>query len=200
MLRLFYYIRDFISFESTNDVEDPNLTERYVRFEKDPYSGLFAVVGSGTTHKYLLYFDGRFPFIHQNWAHLNLGTSYTKYRGQEISTVITTPAGELNVFRQQYPNLIGTDQYVETAIDFHSLTYNPMTREADRELFPDNYTSYSMHRTGLSMLENSFVIGLVATALAYLIGLPLGILMARRKDKLADKIGNFYIIFSFCTF
>jgi len=195
LLRLFYYIRDFISFESTSDVEDPNLTERYVRFEKDPYSGLFAVVGSGTTHKYLLYFDGRFPFIHQNWAHLNLGTSYTKYRGQEISTVITTPAGELNVFRQQYPNLIGTDQYVETAIDFHSLTYNPMTREADRELFPDNYTSYSMHRTGLSMLENSFVIGLVATALAYLIGLPLGILMARRKDKLADKIGNFYIIF-----
>ena len=45
------------------------------------------------------------------------------------------------------------------------------------------------------MLENSFVIGLVATILAYLLGVPLGILMARRKDKLADKIGNLYIIF-----
>jgi len=31
--------------------------------------------------------------------------------------------------------------------------------------------------------------------LSYLFGFPLGILMAARKDKLADKIGNAYIIF-----
>ena len=45
------------------------------------------------------------------------------------------------------------------------------------------------------MLENSFIIGIIATAIAYAIGLPLGILMARRKDRLADKLGNIYIIF-----
>jgi oligopeptide transport system permease protein len=45
------------------------------------------------------------------------------------------------------------------------------------------------------MIENRFVIGLIATVIAYLIGLPLGILMARHKDGLFDKIGNGYIIF-----
>lgn len=195
MLRLWKYVKGFVYFESTNDVKDPALTQRYVRFEKDPYGGGFALVGSGTTHKYLLYFDGRFPFIHQNWIHLNLGTSFTRYRGVQITTVMNTPTGNQKVSRQQYPNMIGTDQYVETAIDFHSLTYNPATNEADREKFPDNYTSASYRIGGLSMLENSFVIGLAATLIAYLLGLPLGILMARRKDKLADQLGNVYIIF-----
>jgi oligopeptide transport system permease protein len=45
------------------------------------------------------------------------------------------------------------------------------------------------------MIENSFVIGLIATAIAYALGLPLGMMMARRKDKLGDKLGNAYIIF-----
>ena len=45
------------------------------------------------------------------------------------------------------------------------------------------------------MIENSFVIGLIATLIAYVLGLPLGMLMARHKDRLVDKIGNAYIIF-----
>ena len=92
--RLWDYIKGLITVETTRDVKDPELTDRYVRFEKDPYSGLFAIVGSGTTHKYLLYFDSKFPFIHQNWIHLNLGVSFTRYRGQEISGVITDSQGE----------------------------------------------------------------------------------------------------------
>ena len=44
-----------ITVETTRDVTDPELTERYIRVEKDPYSGFYALVGSGTTHKYLLY-------------------------------------------------------------------------------------------------------------------------------------------------
>ena len=195
VLRLWDYIKGFFSVETKSDVEDPNLTDRYIHFEKDPYSKMFALVGSGTTHKYLLYFDGHFPFIHQNFIHMNLGTSFTTYRGQEITTVINTPTGELDATPQQYPNKIGTDEYVDTAIDFHSLTYNPSTTEADRELFPDNYTSYSFKQKGLSMLETSFVIGIISLIIAYSVGLPLGILVARRKDKLADKLGNAYIIF-----
>ena len=57
VLRLVDYMKDFFTVETKNQVEDPNLTDRYIRFEKDPYSGMFAVVGSGTQHKYLLYFD-----------------------------------------------------------------------------------------------------------------------------------------------
>ena len=41
----------------------------------------------------------------------------------------------------------------------------------------------------------SFVIGLIAVIMSYLIGVPLGILMARKKDRLVDKIGTLYIVF-----
>lgn len=41
----------------------------------------------------------------------------------------------------------------------------------------------------------SFLIGIIATVLAYLLGVPLGIAMARRKDKLLDKLGTLYIVF-----
>ena len=196
LLRLGDYLRRFISVETKNDVKDPELTERYIRVEDDPYGSAFAVVGSGTTHKYLLYFDGHFPFIHQNWIHINLGTSFTTYRGQEITTVINDSSGDLKTSRQQFPAMLGTDQYVDTAADFHSLRYNTgVLSNLDKQLFTDKYTVYSYHRQGLSMIENSFVIGIIATVLAYMLGLPLGILMARRKDKLADKLGNIYIIF-----
>ena len=195
-LRLVDYLKNFFTIESTHDVTDPELTERYVRFEKDPYSPLFAVVGSGTQHKYLLYFNGRFPFIHQNWIHLNLGTSYTTYRGQEITTVITSPTGELRSTRQQFPNMIGTDEYQDTPIDFHTLSYNTGTvSDFEKKMFPDKYTVYQYQRDGMSMIENSFVIGIIATLIAYALGLPIGMMMARKKDKWGDKLGNAYIIF-----
>ena len=195
VLRLWDYMKNFFTIETKRDVDDPNLTERYVHFEKDPYSGMFAVTGSGTTHKYLLYFDSHFPFIHQNFIRMNLGTSYTTYRGQEITQVITSPTGAMDAIKQQFPTQIGTDNYVETAIDFHSVTYNPNTSEAEFAQFGDNYTTYTYRQKGLSMLETSFVIGIISLIIAYSFGLPLGILVARRKDKLADKLGNAYIIF-----
>ena len=199
-VRLLDYIKGFITIETKNQVEDPNLTDRYVRFEKDPYSGGFALVGSGTQHKYLVYFDGRFPFMHFNWIHVNLGTSYTTYRGQEITTVINSPTGQIVKSNQQYPSMIGTDEYVETAVDFHSVSYNSgEASAADADLFTDNYSVYSFKREGLSMIETSFVIGIIATILAYLIGLPIGISMARHKDRTIDKIGNMYIIFIMAT-
>lgn len=194
--RLWQYVTHLITVETKNDIQDPELTDRYVRFEKDPYSGLFAVVGSGTQHKYLLYFDKRFPFIHQNWMHLNLGVSYTAYRGQEITAVLKTPTGDLKTTTQQYPKMIGTDEYVETAIDFHSLTYNlGEVSDVEKSQFNDKYTVYTYQRTGLSMMGNSFVAGIIATIIAYMFGLPFGITMARRKDKLADSIGKGYVVF-----
>lgn len=196
VFRLWDYIKGFISIETKNSVQDERITDRYIRVEKDPYSGLFAVVGSGTQHKYLLYFDNRFPFIHQNWIHINLGVSYTSYRGQEITTVINNPTGELVTSRQQYPAALGTDQYEDIAIDFHTLSYNPgVLSDVEKEQFTDQYTVYQYRRNGLSMIQNSFVIGIIATFIAYFLGLPLGMLMARKKDKLADKLGNAYIIF-----
>ena len=51
------------------------------------------------------------------------------------------------------------------------------------------------YKTGKSKVGYSFVIGLIAVIMSYLIGVPLGILMARKKDKLVDKIGTLYIVF-----
>ena len=195
LLRLWEYGKGFITFESKNDVKDENLKDRYIKFEKDPYSGLFAIVGSGTTHKYQLYFDGKFPYIHQNWMHFNLGTSYTKYRGQEITNVITESQGDLDIRKQQYPNHIGTDEYDETAIDFHSLTYNADPTEAEKKLFPDNYTVGKLSKKDPSMIGTSFIMGIAATLISYVFGLPIGIYLARKKDKFADHLGNIYIIF-----
>ena len=196
LLRMVDYMKNLFTVETKNQVQDENLTERFIRFEKDPYNGLFCIRGSGTLHKYLLYFDGRFPFIHQNFIHLNLGTSFTAYRGQEITKVITTPVGTPYSSMQEYPSLVGTGRLEETAVDFHTLRYNPSElTDFDKERFPDRYTVGDYRIKALSMIENSFVIGIIATIISYLLGLPIGILMARHKDKLIDKIGNAYIIF-----
>lgn len=189
--RMWDYAKGLFSIETVNDVDDPNLTERYIRFENDPY-GWFAVVGSGTTHKYLLYFDNKFPFIHQNFIHLNLGISFTRYRGEEISEVIVRDQGEPKFKNVVFP----TGHEESSAIDMHSLKYSyNSTGDFETERFTDNYSMYTYHKDEMSRLANSFVIGVIATVLAYLIGLPLGILMARKKDTWVDKLGNAYVIF-----
>ena len=64
---------------------------------------------------------------------------------------------------------------------------------ADR--YDDDYTNVATYKAGKSKVGYSFVIGLIAVIMSYLIGVPLGILMARKKDKLVDKIGTLYIVF-----
>jgi len=39
------------------------------------------------------------------------------------------------------------------------------------------------------------VIGIISVILAYMLALPLGVLMALKKDKFIDKLGTFYIVF-----
>lgn len=66
---------------SVKDENNPDL-ERKLYFTKMPDGGV-ALAGSGTTHKYLLYINGHFPWIHQNVIKLNFGTSYPTYQGVE---------------------------------------------------------------------------------------------------------------------
>ena len=46
-----------------------------------------------------------------------------------------------------------------------------------------------------SKLGFSFINGIISVVMAYLIGIPVGVAMARKKDRLVDKIGTMYIIF-----
>ena len=196
VLRLIDYIKGFFSIENIHMVKDPELTDRRIYFDKDPYSNFYALYGNGTLHKYLLYVDNRFPYLHQNLFHINLGTSYTTYRGQEITSVITMPTGDLKTMKQQFPADLGTDKYTDTAIDFHSVTYNTAElSDAEKVQFTDRYTVYTYHKSSLSMIERSFIIGIISTLLGYLFGLVLGVVNALNKDRLLDKMGNAYIVF-----
>ena len=47
--------------------------------------------------------------------------------------------------------------------------------------FADDYTNVDTVKSGKSKIGYSFVIGIIAVILSYLIAVPLGILMARKK-------------------
>ena len=76
--------------------------KRYIRIENDPAIG-WSVVGSGTKHKYLLYFNGQFPFVHQNFVKMNLGTSYPTYAEQGVLDVITQGQGQTQSSEVNFP-------------------------------------------------------------------------------------------------
>lgn len=48
-----------------------------------------AIMGNGTNHKYLVYFNSTFPYIHQNIVTINLGTSYSVNEGQDVFETMT---------------------------------------------------------------------------------------------------------------
>lgn len=106
----------------------------------------------------------------------------TSHQGSYIKSTVTYPTGLVE----------------ESADNLHTATYMQGSREssllyADR--YEDDYTNVATYKTGKSKVGYSFVIGLIAVIMSYLIGVPLGILMARKKDKLVDKIGTLYIVF-----
>ena len=174
---------------SVQDENNPDL-ERKLSFGRTPTGG-FALIGSGTTHKYLLYTDSRFPWIHQNIIKLNFGTSYPTYQGLQVLTVLFQSQGT----EVKRPVTFETGYETESGIIFGTLKYKSVLDRMDRKKFTDNYASYEVSRNQPSMIGTSFIMGICAMVLAYTLGLPVGVLMARKKDKLADKLGMVYIIF-----
>lgn len=153
-----------------------------------------AIIGNGTMHRYLLYVDGQFPFVHQNLITINLGTSYSVNRGIDVFHTMTRTQGSYVKTPLTYP----TGLHEDSADDLHSATYLQGSRELSDlnvDRFVDDYTVVDTTRNGMSKMGYSFVIGILSTILAYLLGVPIGILMARQKDGLLDKIGTVYIVF-----
>ncbi len=153
-----------------------------------------AIIGNGTEHKYLLYFDSVFPYIHQNFLTIHLGESYTVNRGVDVFLTMTESQGSYVLSTITYP----TGQVLERADDLHTATYVQGSRDstsANAQRFTDDYTNVITFKKGLSKLGYSFVIGIISTVLAYVLGLPIGLLMARHKEGLLDKIGTVYIMF-----
>lgn len=196
--RLLSYFANLFQIDNINNVED-DIEDRGLTFTWfDPVYGgdVFspAIIGNGTTHRYLLYFDSNFPFIHQNLFTINLGTSYTVNNGIDVFITMTRSQGSYVLSEVTFP----TGLTEQSADDLHSATYASGSREVNKvyaDRFDTDYTNVSLNKNGLSKMGYSFVIGVIAVIISYLLGVPLGILMARRKNKLVDKIGTIYIIF-----
>ena len=195
--RLFSYFANIIDVDSVHDVQE-DIPDRGVTFTwHDPvYGGKFApaIMGNGTTHKYLLYFDDKFPFIHQNIATIRLGTSYSVNYGIDVFKTMTRSQGSYVQTTTTFP----TGLVEESADDLHTATYIPGSRTSSviyEDRFTDDYTNVEVVKNGMSKLGYSFVIGIIAVALSYCLGVPIGIMMARKKDKLIDKLGTIYIVF-----
>jgi len=153
-----------------------------------------AIMGNGTMHKYLFYCDDEFPYIHQNLVTINLGKSFSVTRGIDVFNTMTDKQGGFDRSIITYPTGL-TD---ETADDIHSLTYvedSLNTSALNQQYYVDDYTSVITARNGLSKMGYSFTIGIISVIMAYTIALPLGVLMALKKDKFIDKLGTFYIVF-----
>lgn len=199
LMRLVNYFKDLITVDNIHYVED-EIEDRGITFTlHDPIYGgekfSPAVMGTGTQYKYLFYFDDSFPFIHQNLVKINLGLSYSIRQGIDVFQTMTESQGSYAYSTVTYP----TGSVSESADDLHSASYisgslaggGPVVKAS----FVDDYTNISTNKNGMSKIGYSFTIGIIAVFLSYLIGVPVGIIMALRKDKLLDHIGTFYIVF-----
>ncbi len=152
------------------------------------------IMGNGTLHKYLLYFDSRFPYIHQNFLTISLGTSYSVTRGVDVFRSMTQRQGSYVKSPLTYP----TGFQEDSADDLHTATYIQGSRDANvmyQQRYEDDYTSVQTIRSSMSRLGYSFFIGIISTIMVYILGLPIGVLMARYKEGILDKVGTVYIMF-----
>lgn len=196
--RLVNYFTGLVTIDNINTVEG-EVGERGITFTLyDPVYGgekfAPAIIGNGTHHKYLLFTNSKFPYIHQNIVSINLGTSYSVNKGKDVFDTMTETQGSYVKSTITYP----TGLTEESADDMHTATYSAGSREANpvnKDRFEDDYTNVSTVKSGKSKMGYSFSIGICATMLAYGLGIPIGIMMARKKDKLVDKIGTIYIVF-----
>ena len=152
-----------------------------------------AIMGIGCEHKYLLYFDSVFPYIHQNVISLHLGESYSVKKGVDIADTLS---------KRQDPNkdvlvTFPTGLQEMSPRDIHTAKYVPNSKDVlvNHTMFTDDYTDVGYFKSNMSKIGFSFVIGIISTVLSYLLGVPLGILMARKKDKFVDKLGTIYVVF-----
>lgn len=196
--RLVTYFTNIISVDNIHYVEE-DLENRGITFTThDPVYGgekfSPAIMGNGTKYKYLLYCNDKFPWIHQNLVTINLGKSYSVNMGIDVFTTMITSQGSYVNSVITYPS--GLTE--ESADDLHMATYAADSLDSSivfTSRYTDHYTSVPTVKGGMSKMGYSFSIGICAVVISYLLGVPLGILMARKKDKLVDKLGTIYIIF-----
>ncbi len=181
---------NLIDIDTPNSVQDENnpTLERKYYFGKDQ-NGAPAIKCSGCEHEYILYFGDGFPYIHQNFITLNFGNSYPTNKGISTIKVINQGQGEQVKTEQTFP----TGVTMESAINQHTCTYKQTLDHLDTNKFTTNYANCDYYYSDPSMVGTSYKFGLISLVIAYVLAIPLGILMSRNKDKAIDKIGIAFI-------
>lgn len=154
-----------------------------------------AIIGNGTKYKYLVYFDNKFPFIHQNIVKINLGVSFSVNKGVDAFETMTQSQGTNKQMLVTYPT--GYQELSSDDLHMANFVKDSLTAGGSfaSERFVDNYTNVGTVKNSMSRIGFSFVIGILSSILAYVLGVPLGIMMARNKGKILDKLGTIYIVF-----
>ena len=200
MTRLWKFFTGILEVDTIHYVEnDEDLVgERGLTFTfYDPAKGgkfSPAILGNGTKHKYLLYFDNKFPFIHQNVVKLHLGKSFSISMGIDVFDSLTQSQGSLVKSETTYP----TGYVEESSDDLHTAIFSSgvdMNNSFIKTRFTDKYTTVTSVKASYSRIAISFIMGIFSAILAYLLGVPIGIAMARNKGKWFDKIATAYIVF-----
>jgi len=176
--------------DTPNSIQDENnpYLERKVYVGADQ-EGAPALMCSGCTHKYLIYFDSSFPYIHQNIFSLDFGVSYPTKAGSKTVDVINEGQGATVSKVQKFP----TGVEVDSPLDQHTARYKYSLDHLDENKFNDHYADCDSYFESPSMVETSYIFGIISLILAYIIAIPAGISMSRNKDKLGDKIGIVFI-------
>ena len=193
--RVLKWYAELIQIDTLRRVQDPknpNLKRGYY-FTKD-WKGTPALAASGTKYKHQIWFDGTFPFIHQNMAKLNMGRSYPTYDGMPVLDVIGMGQGR-SLRREVTTKINGADATFYSSIDEHSLKYKPILDRLDLNKYNDNYADGNNIYEDASMLGTSFKIGLYALLISLSVGLTIGVIAAMKKDRIFDKITMGYIVF-----
>lgn len=174
---------------AVKDAENPNLERKYY-VEAGP-NGIPALKCSGCTYQYQLYVNGSFPFIHQNMVRFSFGKSYPTYNGIETLEVIASGQGKAETQQITFP----TGVTANSAVNLYSCQYkvNSTLDHLDKQRFDTNYANCTNNMSEPSMTANSYTFGIIALIVAYLIAIPAGIIMSRKKDKWQDKLGMVYI-------
>ena len=196
--RLWNYFTHLITVDNIHAAEEVEGERGFTFTLYDPaYGGEKfspAILGNGTLHRYLLYCDNKFPFIHQNLVTISLGKSYNINQGIDVAITMTRTQGAYVMREITYP----TGLVEVSADDLHTATYMPGSLDLNPVYavrFNDDYTNTDTVKDGMSKMGYSFLIGIIATALSYIIGMPMAIWMAQKKDKLVDQIGSVYVVF-----
>ena len=189
--RIFNWWRQLIQIDHPNRVQTQGqeILSRKVYVGRD-FNGNLALMCSGCEYKYLVYGNGQFPFIHQNFVRLNLGISYPTYSGQEVLEVLTMEQG--NKVMQDV--IAANGEVTSSALNLHSCRFKETLDHLDLELLGDHYADCKISKDEPSMMKISFSIGLASLVLSYVIGIPLGIKMAQYQGTAFDKIGQWYMV------